>query len=114
MAESMNPLADVEIAALDVVMAAQGCHRRCPCCQVIPGQTHEVSCDVARCAHCGWQHIQCDSPAARPDAWSGEWPGDLECREFGLWVKEWDATNPGWFKTTADDPLRREDLNKLA
>jgi hypothetical protein len=69
----------------------------CHDCAVSPGEKHkDEESDL------GWGEI-----------WTGEWPGELECREFGLWVKNWDDRNPGWVKTTAEDPVAIEDLNAL-
>lgn len=86
----------------------------CHDCQVFVGEPHEEGCDVARCSVCGGQRLQCegDQACAAGDGgvWTGEWPGDLECREFDLWSK-W--TDHGWEETTKDDPAATEDLNRL-
>jgi hypothetical protein len=88
----------------------------CHDCAVSPGEKHKDGCDVARCLECGFQRISCEheeSDLGWGEIWTGEWPGELECREFGLWVKNWDDRNPGWVKTTAEDPVAIEDLNAL-
>lgn len=54
---------------------------RCPDCGILTGDRHLTGCDVARCTHCGQQHLGCDDPAATPNIWTGEWPGEAEVRE---------------------------------
>jgi hypothetical protein len=87
----------------------------CPDCGVEVGVYHHPECDVPRCVVCGGQRLMCmmldQHPAEVPVRWTGTWPGVLECREFGLYVKQ--GVLP-WTKTTADDPDRTEDLNTLA
>jgi len=43
--------------------------------------------------------------------WDGTWPGDRECRKYGLWCK---MTDDGWEPCSEDDPDATEDLNELA
>jgi hypothetical protein len=45
------------------------------------------------------------------DIWTGEWPGVVECREFGFW-SYW-SDDDGWVRCTADHPQASEDLNTL-
>ena len=47
--------------------------------------------------------------------WTGEWPGDAECREFGFWCF-WgpDYGQTGWVPCDPTHPGATEDLNKLA
>lgn len=88
-----------------------------PCrdCGVAIGQPHTPYCDVPRCQVCGWQRLQCEMehqhPTEVPVIWTGQWPGELECQELGLWSK-W--TDHGWEKCDKDDPDAGEDLNALA
>lgn len=98
--------------------------RRCPDCQVAPGERHQDGCDVSQCPTCGQQALQC---AAHLDAgqsrWTGEWPGSVECREFG-WFAHWtqhsgygDATVPDTgpeVRCEAKHPHAHHDLNRLA
>jgi hypothetical protein len=60
-------------------------HTTCPDCGVPPGGVHADGCDVERCSRCGGQRVSygCRRPAGRRLAWSGEWPGDAKCREWG-------------------------------
>lgn len=43
--------------------------------------------------------------------WAGEYPGCMECREFGWWSKMIEGR--GWVRCSADDPEASEDLNRL-
>jgi hypothetical protein len=106
--------------------------RACPDCAVTPGQRHKEGCDVARCVVCGQQQLQCDpeaehgltGPSLPPmQTWTGEWPGYVECREWGWWgrwtvVTEYShdgRPNSGPFvPCPADHPDARTDLNRLA
>ncbi len=58
----------------------------CPACHVGPGHLHLEGCDVARCLATGLQRSS--HPASCPcpcpsDTWTGQWPGQAECHEFG-------------------------------
>jgi hypothetical protein len=75
----------------------------CGDCGVASSERHEEGCDVARCTACGYQRIGCDCKGGQPTVWKGEWPGDLECREYG-WLRD-DDRDPRGFT---------EDLNRLA
>jgi len=61
----------------------------CHDCGTAPGDLHRPDCDVERCPRCLQQLISCDCPRRPPRQhripWSGEWPGEAECREWG-WV----------------------------
>lgn len=63
----------------------------CHDCDVPPGIPHASGCDVARCLWDGGQRLQCemfgvDSPIHNCglDIWTGMWPGEMECFEFGF------------------------------
>lgn len=88
----------------------------CNDCGVLPGQPHDVRCDVARCLDTGQQRIQYEGRDhdCGADVWSGEWPGDAECREFGWWVQDRCAEGMGWVPCAANAPGATEDLNRLA
>ena len=69
----------------------------CGDCAVAPGQPHADGCDVARCMQTGFQRLGCEEDHDHgQNIWTGTWPGDAECLEFG------------WF-TPGGDP----DLNRL-
>src|SRR5262249_18838244 len=44
--------------------------------------------------------------------WTGEWPGERECREFGWWTKP-NLAGPGYMPCEPDDPEAGPDLNRL-
>lgn len=93
----------------------------CGDCAVPPGTAHEGGCDVARCMATGLQRLSCDQnhppmTEADPcgvDVWTGEWPGDAECREFGWWVQDRCAEGLGWVPCAPDAPGATEDVNRL-
>jgi hypothetical protein len=93
----------------------------CPNCGSKTGQLHRIGCDVEPCPRCGRQLLSCihylfGSVQAPPDEeripWSGEWPGERECREFGWCVKS-NPTGPGYVPCGPDDPEAQPDLNRL-
>lgn len=119
-----------------------------PChdCNAAPGELHTNGCDTERCPLCGGQALQCLSSHRCPTCktffttadcdsddegwptvvtddmripWSGEWPGVMECREFG-WYSYFDPANRDrktgdpWIRCSPDHPGASEDLNRLA
>ncbi len=87
----------------------------CPDCAVVVGVQHEDGCDVARCLQTGRQRLSCDGGHdCGLDVWSGEWPGDVECREFGWWVQDRCSEGMGWVPCAPDAPGATADLNRLA
>lgn len=97
-------------------------------CGVSPGQLHRPGCDIEKCPRCGGQAISCgcinevcgeDDDYSKWDAewggrrmpWTGEWPGNAECHEYGFWCR-WDGSR-GWVTCSKDTPGAREDLNRL-
>ena len=90
----------------------------CPACDVAPGELHAVGCDIEQCPYCGCQLISCLCPASErgvPDddrmPWSGTWPGEAECREFGWYAKL--VKGKGWIPCRPDEPGAGPDLNRL-
>lgn len=95
---------------------------QCGDCGAYPGQQHSEGCDVARCLWTGDQRLKCtfdddddDGFAEEPhdcgkDIWTGRWPGEAECEEFGWWTR-W--TDNGWERCGPDAPGARPDLNRL-
>lgn len=83
----------------------------CHDCGAEPGEMHVGSCDVSRCANCGWQYLMCgcDNPSLM--IWTGQWPGDKEAIEFG-WYCKWSAS--GWVPCGKDDEGAGPDINRLA
>lgn len=79
----------------------------CPDCWVSPGEPHMAGCDVARCPLTGRQALSCNHAHAQQTIWTGEWPGVVECREFGWYVAVSRTTVRNW-----RDGF--EDLNRLA
>ena len=83
----------------------------CSDCGVSPGEIHMDMCCVERCPDCGGQYISCGCTSAfNRMPWSGEWPGSVECKEFGWYAK---LTGSGWIACDQDDPEAHPDLNRL-
>lgn len=83
---------------------------KCPDCGVKPDKMHYPNCGVARCPECGRQMLSCGCEW-RPSFWSGEWPGVMECREFGWYARL--VPGRGWAPCGADHPEAHPDLNRL-
>jgi len=56
---------------------------RCPDCHAEIGQAHREGCDVARCLATGLQRLGHGACRCPQDVWTGRWPGEAECAEFG-------------------------------
>lgn len=102
-------------------LLALPCYNRhmetCHDCAVLPGELHEIGCDVERCMNCGRQAISCDCSdkeflKAGRAPWSGEHPGLDQCRDFNIYAKL--ILGKGWIPCSKDDPDAREDLNTLS
>src|SRR5262245_9119696 len=94
--------------------------KSCPKCGVRPGQLHHRGCGVEVCPNCGGQKLSCcceGKPPARDPRnrrllWTGEWPGEAECREFGWYAKP-GPNNQGWVPCQPDEAGAMPDLNRL-
>jgi hypothetical protein len=110
--------------------------KRCTDCQAGPGEEHGDGCDVARCLAYGTQRLQCGDgkrlvvyglhPWGSPivdyvtdghdcgrDVWTGRWPGEAECEEYGLWAVFVPDGDPSWQPVPAGTPGAVPDLNRL-
>lgn len=86
----------------------------CPDCGVENGNLHRESCDVERCPDCGGQMLSCDCEGdiQMPRIlWDGNWPGVIECQEFGWYSKM--VPGRGWVECEKNDRGASENLNKL-
>jgi hypothetical protein len=91
-------------------------HECCPDCNAGVGELHVPGCDVERCPYCGGQvflGLCCGQPLDERDRmpWTGLWPGEADCREFGWYVRM--VPGVGWERCAAGEPGAREDLNRL-
>jgi len=87
----------------------------CHDCGAEVGKLHKRGCDVELCPDCGGQYISCSCRGKRRHnrlAWTGHWPGDMECRAFGWWSR-W-VGGRGWVRCKATDTGACPDLNRLA
>jgi hypothetical protein len=94
----------------------------CHDCKVKPGALHKPGCDVERCPNCGFQLCTCGCSDAEIEAvgrmvWTGRWPGEAECEEYGFWCRQGEKL-PGalvgqWTPCHKDDPGARPHLNRL-
>ena len=98
--------------------------RPCPDCAGRYGARHKEGCDVALCVGCGLQQLQCGEHLDTPmQTWTGVWPGEAECREWGWWARWTIVTEYSpdgrpdsgpLVPCPADHPDARTDLNRLA
>ncbi len=88
---------------------------RCPDCHVTPSAAHDGGCDVARCLATGGQRLSCVGSwhDCGRDVWSGRWPGEVECEQFGFWAVFVPNGNPSWRSVPFGTPGAVHDLNRL-
>lgn len=86
----------------------------CPDCGTEVDEVHRDGCDVERCSSCKAQRLGCDcsdhDPAA--SAWSGEWPGVIECQARGWFARL--VPGRGWVPCGPAEPGAMPDLNRLS
>jgi len=112
--------------------------RPCPDCAAPTGTPHADGCDVARCLHSGGQRLMCQMLGGTPviqeidgeptigaihdghdcgaDVWTGRWPGEAECEEFGWWSVFYGFDKiggTGWLRCGPDTPEAVPDLTRL-
>jgi hypothetical protein len=70
-------------------------------------------CDIQRCSITGAQYLMCPCVEHNPEKtkWTGQWPGTLECKEYGFWAKM--VKGKGWVPCEAHDPEAQPDINRL-
>lgn len=98
-------------ARRQVLEGGKGSSGLCPDCGVAPGENHRSGCDIERCATCGLQVGACDHPPTTAIPWTGMWPGEAECREFGWFARL--LAGQGWVPCAPADPGASPDLNRL-
>jgi hypothetical protein len=88
----------------------------CPDCAAKPGKPHKDGCDVERCSVCHGQRMMCDCSGhdKKASAWTGEWPGAVECRERGWYAvfEPGGTSRTAWRRCSKDTPGAVEDLTR--
>ncbi|MFH8405353.1 YgjP-like metallopeptidase domain-containing protein [Streptomyces sp. NPDC018019] len=82
----------------------------CPACSAPRGALHSAHCDIARCALTGRQRGNCHPAELCNTVWTGQYPGEAECAEYGFYYRH--GPN-GYEPCNADDPDAHHDLNRL-
>lgn len=86
----------------------------CPDCGATIGKHHRRGCDVARCLATGQQRLSCGERHDHgKDTWTGRWPGDAECEQFGWYVQDRCTEGLGFVPCAPDAPGAMTDLNRL-
>lgn len=91
-------------------------HGNCPDCDVAPGELHLTNCDIEQCDACGCQRLSCGCQrSANRLPWTGMWPGEAECREFGWWTKWKQGGERGgeWVIAGPNERGAQPDLNRI-
>lgn len=84
--------------------------RPCPCCGVGVGELHQHACTVERDPDTGLQLIRQPPPTRPRLPWTGEWPGEAECREFGWYARP--VPGQGWVRCEPRQDAS-PDINRL-
>ncbi|GGX51047.1 YgjP-like metallopeptidase domain-containing protein [Streptomyces noursei] len=82
----------------------------CPDCSTPPGTLHTDRCTVARCARTGLQRSNCHPNINCSTIWTGQFPGEAECTEYGFYCR---PTPDGYEPCNAEDPNAMYDFNRL-
>ncbi|MGG2460504.1 M48 family metallopeptidase [Streptomyces sp. RGM 3693] len=82
----------------------------CPDCSTPPGALHTDRCDIARCARTGLQRSSCHPNINCSTIWTGQFPGEAECTEYGFYCR---PAPDGYEPCNADDPNATYDFNRL-
>jgi Zn-finger nucleic acid-binding protein len=88
---------------------------KCPDCHVEAGQSHHDGCDIERCPLCSGQRLSCGCGEVEEEdrmPWTGEWPGEKECREHGMYAVL--VAGQGWVSCDKDTKGAVLDLNRFA
>ncbi len=90
----------------------------CPDCGTLPWELHKAGCEFEQCHLCGGQYIYCNCTPNDNEykdfpfvPWSGELPGNKECRKYGIYMKF--IRGRGWIKCNRHEPGAKPDLNRL-
>ncbi len=99
------------LLSLDVISALQ--QELCPECDAAVGEFHRPGCDVERCPYCAGEFLICGHEAPDDDRlrWTGRWPGEEECEEWGWFARL--VPGKGWVRCKRDDLDASPDLNRL-
>lgn len=89
---------------------------KCTHCGVKPGKPHLRGCEEARCLYNGEQRLSHLGNYLHPGdcgkaIWTGEYAGEAECREYGLWCRWVDAQ--GYVPCDVDDHGAVVDITAL-
>ncbi len=80
--------------------------KRCPLCKTEKGDYHESDCELAECAECKIQCIQCKCSASIIRPFNGMYPGEEGALEKGWWCR---LVNGLWVPCNEKDPQAKID-----